>query len=60
MSYGLSGGAARARSLRTLAGLVDAMLAQVVDETSPDRLLDTYQEERHPVAARALGLSWAS
>ncbi len=29
-------------------------LAQVVRGTSPDTLLDTYQDERHPVAARAL------
>jgi 2-polyprenyl-6-methoxyphenol hydroxylase-like FAD-dependent oxidoreductase len=29
-------------------------LAQVVDGTSPDGLLDTYQAERHPVAARVL------
>jgi len=29
-------------------------LAQVVDGTSPESLLDTYQEERHPVAARAI------
>jgi 2-polyprenyl-6-methoxyphenol hydroxylase-like FAD-dependent oxidoreductase len=29
-------------------------LAQVVDGTSPESLLDTYQDERHPVAARAL------
>ncbi len=29
-------------------------LAQVVDGTSPDSLLDTYQAERHPVAARVL------
>jgi 2-polyprenyl-6-methoxyphenol hydroxylase-like FAD-dependent oxidoreductase len=29
-------------------------LAQVVHGTSPERLLDTYQAERHPVAARAL------
>jgi hypothetical protein len=29
-------------------------LAQVVDGTSPEGLLDTYQDERHPVAARAL------
>jgi 3-(3-hydroxy-phenyl)propionate hydroxylase len=29
-------------------------LAQVVNETSPESLLDTYQDERHPVAARAL------
>jgi 3-(3-hydroxy-phenyl)propionate hydroxylase len=29
-------------------------LAQVVDGTAPERLLDTYHEERHPVAARAL------
>jgi 2-polyprenyl-6-methoxyphenol hydroxylase-like FAD-dependent oxidoreductase len=29
-------------------------LAQVVKETSPDSLLDTYHAERHPVAARVL------
>ncbi|HEY4377263.1 MAG TPA: FAD-dependent monooxygenase [Acidimicrobiales bacterium] len=29
-------------------------LAQVVAGTSPERLLDTYQSERHPVAARVL------
>jgi hypothetical protein len=29
-------------------------LAQVVNVTSPESLLDTYQDERHPVAARAL------
>jgi 3-(3-hydroxy-phenyl)propionate hydroxylase len=29
-------------------------LAQVVKGTSPDSLLDTYQDERHPVAARVL------
>jgi hypothetical protein len=29
-------------------------LAQVVKETSPESLLDTYQGERHPVAARVL------
>jgi hypothetical protein len=29
-------------------------LAQVVHGTSPERLLDTYQAERHPVAARVL------
>ncbi len=29
-------------------------LAQVVRGTSPESLLDTYQEERHPVAARAI------
>ncbi|HZC51775.1 MAG TPA: FAD-dependent monooxygenase [Mycobacterium sp.] len=29
-------------------------LAQVVNETSPEHLLDTYQAERHPVAARVL------
>jgi 2-polyprenyl-6-methoxyphenol hydroxylase-like FAD-dependent oxidoreductase len=29
-------------------------LAQVVDRTSPDSLLDTYHAERHPVAARVL------
>jgi 3-(3-hydroxy-phenyl)propionate hydroxylase len=29
-------------------------LAQVVDGTSPDSLLDTYQAERHPVGARLL------
>jgi 3-(3-hydroxy-phenyl)propionate hydroxylase len=40
-------------------GLQDAVnlgwkLAQVVGGTSPESLLDTYQDERHPVAARAL------
>jgi 3-(3-hydroxy-phenyl)propionate hydroxylase len=34
-------------------------LAQVVDETSPDRLLDTYHAERHPVAARVLRTTMA-
>src|SRR4029079_3089102 len=29
-------------------------LAQVVKGTSPENLLDTYQAERHPVAARVL------
>lgn len=29
-------------------------LAQVIKKTSPDRLLDTYQAERHPVAAIVL------
>ena len=29
-------------------------LAQVVESTSPDALLDTYHAERHPVAARVL------
>ena len=29
-------------------------LAQVVKKTSPERLLDTYHAERHPVAARVL------
>jgi 3-(3-hydroxy-phenyl)propionate hydroxylase len=29
-------------------------LAQVVNGTAPERLLDTYQAERHPVAARVL------
>jgi 2-polyprenyl-6-methoxyphenol hydroxylase-like FAD-dependent oxidoreductase len=40
-------------------GMQDAMnlgwkLAQVVKETSPESLLDTYHAERHPVAARVL------
>jgi 3-(3-hydroxy-phenyl)propionate hydroxylase len=40
-------------------GVQDAMnlgwkLAQVVKKTSPERLLDTYHAERHPVAARVL------
>jgi 3-(3-hydroxy-phenyl)propionate hydroxylase len=40
-------------------GVQDAMnlgwkLAQVVHGTSPESLLDTYQAERHPVAARVL------
>jgi 2-polyprenyl-6-methoxyphenol hydroxylase-like FAD-dependent oxidoreductase len=34
-------------------------LAQVVNGTSPDALLDTYQAERHPVAARVLRNSMA-
>ncbi len=34
-------------------------LARVVNGTSPERLLDTYQDERHPVAARALQLAMA-
>ncbi|HEX5046227.1 MAG TPA: FAD-dependent monooxygenase [Gammaproteobacteria bacterium] len=35
-------------------------LAQVVDGTSPDSLLDTYHAERHPVGARALRHTLAS
>ena len=35
-------------------------LAQVVKGTSPESLLDTYQAERHPVAARALRNTMAS
>ena len=40
-------------------GVQDALnlgwkLAQVVKQTSPEGLLDTYQAERHPVAARVL------
>ncbi len=40
-------------------GVQDALnlgwkLARVVDGTSPERLLDTYHAERHPVAARVL------
>jgi 3-(3-hydroxy-phenyl)propionate hydroxylase len=34
-------------------------LAQVVKGTSPDSLLDTYQAERHPVAARVLRTNMA-
>src|SRR5215203_949491 len=34
-------------------------LAQVVDETTPESLLDTYHAERHPVAARALRYTMA-
>ncbi|MBV9819464.1 MAG: FAD-dependent monooxygenase [Solirubrobacterales bacterium] len=34
-------------------------LAQVVKGTSPDRLLDTYHAERHPVAARAINYTLA-
>ena len=34
-------------------------LAQVVRGTSPEALLDTYQAERHPVAARVLKLTLA-
>ena len=35
-------------------------LAQVVHETSPDSILDTYHAERHPVAARVLRTTMAS
>ncbi len=46
-------------------GVQDAMnlgwkLAQVVNGTSPDSLLDTYHAERHPVAARVLRNTMAS
>jgi len=34
-------------------------LAQVVNQVSPDSLLDTYQTERHPVAARVLRANMA-
>ena len=34
-------------------------LAQVVDGTSPESLLDTYHAERHPVAARVLSNTMA-
>jgi 2-polyprenyl-6-methoxyphenol hydroxylase-like FAD-dependent oxidoreductase len=34
-------------------------LAQVVDRTSPERLLDTYHAERHPVAAGVLRTTMA-
>jgi 3-(3-hydroxy-phenyl)propionate hydroxylase len=34
-------------------------LAQVVNQISPDSLLDTYQAERHPVAARVLRTNMA-
>src|SRR5262249_11880471 len=34
-------------------------LGQVVKGTAPDSLLDTYQAERHPVAARALQTTMA-
>jgi 2-polyprenyl-6-methoxyphenol hydroxylase-like FAD-dependent oxidoreductase len=35
-------------------------LAQVVRGTSPETLLDTYQVERHPIAARALEMTMAA
>jgi hypothetical protein len=35
-------------------------LAQVVKQTSPESLLDTYHAERHPVAARVLRNTMAS
>lgn len=35
-------------------------LAQVIKGTTPDSLLDTYQAERHPVAARVLRKTMAS
>jgi 3-(3-hydroxy-phenyl)propionate hydroxylase len=34
-------------------------LAQVVKRSSPDSLLDTYHQERHPIAARVLRLTMA-
>lgn len=34
-------------------------LAQVINRTSPESLLDTYHAERHPVAARALRITMA-
>jgi hypothetical protein len=37
-----------------VAGFAGWKLAQVVDGTSPDSLLDTYHAERHPVVARVL------
>jgi 3-(3-hydroxy-phenyl)propionate hydroxylase len=45
-------------------GIQDAVnlgwkLAQVVKRTSPDSLLDTYHDERHPVAARVLRTTMA-
>ncbi|QEN16796.1 FAD-dependent monooxygenase [Mycolicibacterium sp. ELW1] len=45
-------------------GLQDAVnlgwkLAQVVDGTAPDTLLDTYHAERHPVGARVLQITMA-
>ena len=45
-------------------GMQDAVnlgwkLAQVVRQTSPDSLLDTYHAERHPVAARVLRTTMA-
>ncbi|EYF00057.1 2-polyprenyl-6-methoxyphenol hydroxylase and FAD-dependent oxidoreductase [Chondromyces apiculatus DSM 436] len=45
-------------------GILDAVnlgwkLAQVVKGTSPESLLDTYQAERHPVAARVLRATMA-
>lgn len=46
-------------------GMQDAVnlgwkLAQVVNRTSPENLLDTYHTERHPVAARVLRNTMAS
>ena len=35
-------------------------LARVVKGISPDRLLDSYHAERHPVAARVLQNRWRS
>ena len=35
-------------------------LAQVVEGTSPESLLDTYQAERHPVGARVLRITMAA
>jgi 3-(3-hydroxy-phenyl)propionate hydroxylase len=46
-------------------GLQDAVnlgwkLAQVIHRTSPESILDTYQSERHPVAARVLQKTMAA
>ncbi|HYI35268.1 MAG TPA: FAD-dependent monooxygenase [Thermoleophilaceae bacterium] len=51
-----------AQGLQT--GVQDAMnlgwkLARVIDGTAPESLLDTYHEERHPVAARVLRTTMA-
>ena len=51
-----------AQGLQT--GVQDAVnlgwkLAQVVNRTSPESLLDTYHDERHPVAARVLRTTMA-
>lgn len=45
-------------------GIQDAVnlgwkLAQVIKQTSPDNLLDTYHAERHPVGARVLRMTMA-
>jgi 3-(3-hydroxy-phenyl)propionate hydroxylase len=56
--YGPPGGQGLQNGMQDAANL-GWKLAQVVDRTSPDSLLDTYQSERHPATARSLQLTMA-